>query len=275
MIFCDALAWLQGSYIDYIVPQLYWQFGGGQDYGTLQPWWAGERNGRHFYTGNAAYKISQSNWAAAEITNQIRFNQTNQQAQGSVLFQASNLRRDDGGILGQLQSDVFRYPSLVPVMDWKESIPPNTPRNLVLSFIPSRGSYELQWQTPVAASDGDTAARYVVYRFRGSSVGSGDAEVPRNMVMLSGTTMAVPPARIDPFDLQYSFAVSALDENNNESALTPVVAIAAPLAAPQLSSPADGNQTFGRSDSLTWAPVPGAIQYRVQVDTSAAFPKGG
>lgn len=275
VIFCDALAWLQGSYIDYIVPQLYWQFGGGQDSGTLQPCWAGGRNGRHFYTGNAVYKISQSNWSAAEITNQIRFNQTNQKAQGSVLFQASNLRRDDGGILGQLLRDVFRFLALVPVMDWKDAIPPNIPRNLVLSYSPSRGSYELQWQTPVAASDNDTAARYVVYRFRGSSVGPGDEDVPGNMVMLSGTTTAVPPARIDSFDLQYSFAVSALDENNNESALTRLVTIAALLSAPQLSSPPDGSQTFSRSDSLTWVPVTGVTQYRIQVDTSAAFPDGG
>ncbi len=274
VIFCDALAWLQGSYIDYIVPQLYWQFGGGQDYGTLQPWWGGQRNGRHFYTGNAAYRIKQNNWPAAEITNQIRFNQTNQLAQGSVLFQASNLRRDDGGLLTQLQSDLFRFPALIPVMDWKETIPPNAPQNLQISFNSSRGAYELQWQEPAAASDGDTAARYVVYRVRGSSVGPGDADVPRNMVMLSGTTLAVPPARIDTFDVQYSFAVSALDKNNNESPLTPVVHVAAPLPVPQLTSPADGSQTFGRTDSLVWTPVPGATLYRIQVDTSGMFQAG-
>lgn len=52
VIYADAIAWLQGQYIDYLTPQLYWAFGGGQDYGKLQPWWAdsASANGRHLYT---------------------------------------------------------------------------------------------------------------------------------------------------------------------------------------------------------------------------------
>ena len=48
-IYCDAITWLQRKYVDYIAPQLYWAFGGGQDYGKLQPWWAdsANANGRH------------------------------------------------------------------------------------------------------------------------------------------------------------------------------------------------------------------------------------
>ncbi|MBN2600656.1 MAG: family 10 glycosylhydrolase, partial [Candidatus Marinimicrobia bacterium] len=32
-IYCDPIAWLDGHYIDYLTPQLYWPFGGAQDYG--------------------------------------------------------------------------------------------------------------------------------------------------------------------------------------------------------------------------------------------------
>ena len=47
-IYCDAVTWLNEQWIDYVTPQLYWPFGGGQDYGKLMPWWAGitEENNR-------------------------------------------------------------------------------------------------------------------------------------------------------------------------------------------------------------------------------------
>ncbi|HAE86889.1 TPA: glycoside hydrolase, partial [Candidatus Marinimicrobia bacterium] len=61
-IYCDAVTWLNEQWIDYITPQLYWPFGGGQDYGKLMPWWAGiaAENKRHLYPGQAVYRIT--NW---------------------------------------------------------------------------------------------------------------------------------------------------------------------------------------------------------------------
>ena len=59
-IYCDAMAWLHDKSIDYINPQLYWTFGGGQDYAKLMPWWADSAgaNDRHMYVGHAVYRIN-------------------------------------------------------------------------------------------------------------------------------------------------------------------------------------------------------------------------
>ena len=35
----DPLAWLARGTVDYVAPQLYWPFGGGQDYAALAAWW--------------------------------------------------------------------------------------------------------------------------------------------------------------------------------------------------------------------------------------------
>lgn len=61
-LYCDPIAWLQAGTVDYITPQCYWPFGGGQDYGTLIPWWAEQayQNGRHFYPGQGLYR--QGDW---------------------------------------------------------------------------------------------------------------------------------------------------------------------------------------------------------------------
>jgi uncharacterized lipoprotein YddW (UPF0748 family) len=192
-IYCDPVAWLQGQYVDYVVPQLYWAFGGGQDYAALQSWWSSQRNGRHVYSGNADYRISQNGWPATQITDQIRYNQTTGNVQGSVQFRAYNLRTNDGGIVDALTSDVFRFPSIVPAVPRKETTPPNAPSGLQMTFNSGSGLYTLQWQAPAAASDGDTAVRYVIYHFRTASPIPADLEYPRNIISLAGSTVSAPP----------------------------------------------------------------------------------
>ena len=91
-IYCDAVAWLQGQYVDYLTPQLYWQIGGGQDYLKLMPWWASQVNGRHLYPGHAPYRINSSSWTANELPNQVRADRSYRAANvlGSVFFRARN-----------------------------------------------------------------------------------------------------------------------------------------------------------------------------------------
>ncbi len=273
-IYCDALAWLLGQYVDYIVPQLYWKFGGGQDYALLQPWWASQRNGRHFYSGHADYQIANSGWPASEIANQIRFNQTTENTQGSVHYSAYNFRTNDGGIADLLKGDVFRYPSLVPSMTWQDTLPPNHPQNLQIAFNSSIARYELQWQSPEAAADGDTAIRYSVYRFLSPSYQTDDLNNPRNLITIAGGSTVIPPARIDSTDAQYYYAVASLDRNYNESALSNLVTISGPLTAPALSTPSDGEQQYAKGERLTWQPVSGATLYRVQLDSTGLFTPG-
>lgn len=40
MVYCDALAWVKGGYIDYLSPQIYWSFDHkSAPFGTLADWW--------------------------------------------------------------------------------------------------------------------------------------------------------------------------------------------------------------------------------------------
>jgi len=58
-IYCDPLAWLEDSTVDYITPQLYWPTGGHQDFETLANWWSDKvfANNRHFYAGHGIYRL--------------------------------------------------------------------------------------------------------------------------------------------------------------------------------------------------------------------------
>jgi hypothetical protein len=221
-IYCDAVAWLQGQYIDYITPQLYWPFGGGQDYGKLMPWWSSVRNGRHLYVGQGSYRIvaSQGDWGPSELPNQIRLNRTNSYAQGSVYFRAKmGLTDNPKGLADSLKRDFYKYPALRPLMSWKETIPPNSPSGLTAAKFSSFAT--ISWIAPTAASDGNLADQYVVYRSTSLPIQIDDA---RNIAAIQAGTSYLEQS-LPSQGVTYYYGVTAVDRLQNESALSNVMGI--------------------------------------------------
>lgn len=127
-IYCDATAWLNAETVDFLSPQLYWPFGGAQDYGTLLPWWGTQINGRHLYSSLALYRSS--GWASDELTNQIDLNRSNANCDGSIYFRHSYFETDPHGILNTLQTSYYQQKALAPLMIWLGGSVPNSPTNL-------------------------------------------------------------------------------------------------------------------------------------------------
>lgn len=237
-IFCDAMAWLRTRSVDYINPQLYWAFGGGQDYGKLMPWWADSAgaNGRHMYVGLAVYRIN-AGFNAAEVPKQMRLNRTDTDCQGSVLYNTNTTLLNPLGFYDSLKV-LYKYPALPPLMNWKEQIKPNPPTNLKFDKIAGIRGDGLLWSAPSKASDGDGASRYVVYKFNTQSPQPSDLEVPSNLNNIVGTTYSSLKSKDDIGT--FYFAVTSLDKNNNESVMSQVIQaqIQTPLK-PLVISPAD------------------------------------
>ncbi|MCW8850979.1 MAG: family 10 glycosylhydrolase, partial [Melioribacteraceae bacterium] len=102
-IYCDPVKWMDEKIIDYLTPQLYWSFGGGQDYGKLLPWWAQQVNGRHLYPGQALYRAGL--FEPNEIPRQIRLNRQTDNVYGSILFRAQNLFGNANGVTDSLNNN--------------------------------------------------------------------------------------------------------------------------------------------------------------------------
>jgi uncharacterized lipoprotein YddW (UPF0748 family) len=260
-LYCDAVAWMSGKYIDYITPQLYWAFGGGQDYAKLEPWWQSVTNGRHLYPGII------TSVGTTQMGMQISFNRS-RNAEGTVVFSARGI---SGALADSLKNKYYATAAAIPVMSWKDNIPPKAPANIRATLNPGTGLYELSWNPPLAAADGDTARRYLVYRFTKQSYQPADLDASQNLLALTGQPTAVPSARIDTVNQQYYFAVSALDKNNNESALSNVIPINAIVATPILLSPVNLEQNFTKGGYLSWRRDASSLLYRLQVASSADF----
>ena len=274
-IYCDAIAWLHNLSIDYLTPQLYWPFGGGQDYAKLQPWWADSvaANGRHFYPGHALYRVdpSNGNWAANEIPRQIRFDRANSKVQGGVFFRAKSFTANYKGVTDTLKNDLYRFISLNPGMNWKDIVPPNPVLNLRFERL-ANGQGGLKWDLPQTAPDGDSASRYVVYRFNYPNIQPNDLENPANIFNIEGQKQSIPgepPSTSGP----YYFVVTSLDRNNNESETGNVLTVNPP-SIPVLAYPINDAVNIEDTITLKWDYPNIASSYRLQISIDSTFTSG-
>jgi uncharacterized lipoprotein YddW (UPF0748 family) len=268
VIYADAMAWLRMGSIDYLTPQLYWKIGGNQDYLKLANWWADStfKYNRHLYPGQAPYRITSDNWSASELPNQIRINRNNPKIGGSVFFRANTMTGK--GFHDSLRTDLYRYKALLPAMAWKDSIKPNPVQNLRFERITPEGPYALLWDKPVTASDGDSAYRYVVYRFTTPSVTQNDLNNPANILTIEPNRFSFPP--VPPGGGSYFFVVTALDRNWNESTMSSVLQVGGPQIPTQVF-PSNGQSNLTDTIKLRWDVANLASSYVIYVSTDQSF----
>ena len=233
VIFADPVAWLEAETIDYIVPQLYWPFGGGQDYGTLATWWESVRNGRQFYPGHGVYKSDiNSFWNPDafdpdEVPRQIRFNRDHEGIDGSIFFRAKNITHyHSKGFADSLKTDLNYYPSIIPSIAWKDSLyaVPGNPGEFVHSWVDEH-TILFEWDAPPPPAFGDDLVRYAVYRMNTASppVLPDDLDLGEHLLSVqAGRSLEDSPL---PSEDPYYYVVTALNRNHNESEPSDVIVL--------------------------------------------------
>jgi len=88
-IYCDATAWVQGGYVDYICPQIYWGFATkAAPFDVLVRWWSTlvDGTGVDLYIGHAAYKLTTDFQDDTEIPRQVEYARNYISVKGSVFY---------------------------------------------------------------------------------------------------------------------------------------------------------------------------------------------
>ena len=131
-LYADILLWLRNGWIDYVVPQLYWEIGlACCDYNTLLNWWSHHAFGKHVYIGHGIYRNLEGRsiaWKSTrQLPDQIKALRANPFVQGSVYFSSKTFINNPNGWNDTLRNNYYKYPALVPPMRWIDSIPPLAP----------------------------------------------------------------------------------------------------------------------------------------------------
>lgn len=243
-LYADGLAWLEQRTIDYINPQLYFEFEHPRaPYAPLLEYWArvARENERHMYAGLAPYRIfPPHDWSLEQALAQLRLNIDNGNVQGNIFFRTEHLIANPKGYTDVLRNELYRYPALTPSLPWKSQDRP-PPVERPSATWSDDGRVILTWGRPdptkAAAMPGASesyaeAVRYVVYRTDmpaeqfaehmeameredGGLTLTGPAFYPQNMVDVTGQRQLVDRWSGDRKHAVY--IVTAVSHNSVES----------------------------------------------------------
>ncbi|MCL4161081.1 UNVERIFIED_CONTAM: hypothetical protein GTU68_023402, partial [Idotea baltica] len=96
-LYADVLLWVKNGWLDYILPQIYWQIGHDKaDYKTIAEWWVKNNYNTNLYIGQAMYRLggkTDEAWKQknkTEIEKQLDLNRSLPNIKGSTYFSAKS-----------------------------------------------------------------------------------------------------------------------------------------------------------------------------------------
>jgi uncharacterized lipoprotein YddW (UPF0748 family) len=116
-LYADILLWLKKDWIDYVAPQLYWEFEHAvAPYQTLLDWWDTHTYGKNLYIGLAIYRAnSNANWKdKTQLPRQIEALRQKANVKGMVFFSSKSFDNNPNGWSEVLRTTYFKEPAKVP-----------------------------------------------------------------------------------------------------------------------------------------------------------------
>jgi uncharacterized lipoprotein YddW (UPF0748 family) len=119
-LYADTRLWVREGWIDYVVPQLYWDFNfAPAPYEGLLNFWietVRENPDVNLYIGLAAYRVGTGGaWDdVSEIPRQIALNRTHPEVQGHIHFSIDSLLDNPLGLRDVLMRDVYQENARLP-----------------------------------------------------------------------------------------------------------------------------------------------------------------
>ncbi|HEV7331996.1 MAG TPA: family 10 glycosylhydrolase [Flavisolibacter sp.] len=120
-LYADVLLWLRNGWIDYVSPQIYWEF--SHKAAPFQPileWWNKHTYGRHCYIGMGIYRAgSNVAWRNVnELPRQIDSTRAMPNVQGQIYFSSTTFDKNPNGWNDILRNQYYNERVSVPEMPW-------------------------------------------------------------------------------------------------------------------------------------------------------------
>ena len=205
-LYADILLWVNNGWLDYNVPQIYWEIGNkAADYETLIKWWSQHASGRPLVIGEDVERTVKYADPQNHNSHQLPA------VKGTVLWYAKAAVDNVGNYGTALRNTYWRYPALQPSMSFLSDKSPKKVTKVKPLWM--SGDYVLFWTAPKSKDWQDTAEKYVVYRFApGEKV---DINDPSKIVAITAATYYKLPYADGK--KKYTYVVTALNRLQNES----------------------------------------------------------
>ena len=169
-LYADILLWVNNGWLDYCVPQVYWEIGNkAADYDTLIRWWNQYASKRPLIIGEDVERTVKfadpKNPASHQQAAKMQLHQQLPGVKGSVLWYAKAAVDNVGNYGTMLRNYYWRYPALQPAMPFIDGKAPKKVK--ALKPVWTSDGYMLFWTAPKGKGWRDEAVKYVVYRFGG------------------------------------------------------------------------------------------------------------
>lgn len=207
-LYADILYWIRQGWIDYTMPQIYWEIGHpAADYITLIKWWDKAAGESHLYIGQDVARTMK----AGQLTRKMRYERTLPHIEGNCFWPANEILWNNKGIADSLKRSYHRYPALIPAYTHLHNRPPREVSKLKTEWTPE--GYVLHWQAKQSVTNPELACYFVVYRFDWEE--PVDLNNPAKIVAVTRDTAYRLP--YDKGRRKYRYVVTAVDRFHNES----------------------------------------------------------
>ncbi len=106
-IYCDPLAWIEGGYIDYIAPQIYWRFTTtAARYDVLTRWWNAQVDGTgvDLLISHGVYNYDTWSDPEGELSEQIEYARSELNYRGSIHYGYAAIEANSHGLADELRT---------------------------------------------------------------------------------------------------------------------------------------------------------------------------
>lgn len=200
-LYADVLLWEEKGWIDYLLPQLYWELDHkAASYRVLADWWnknAGKT--RHLYIGQDVERTIKKN----ELADKMKPVREPNNISGNCWWPGYSLTKNIGGVADSLSCNYQRHIALPPASTWLGDKLPDAPDNIGVE-----ADKTIVWSAKVPQGQISDAVRFAIYRF----------DSPEDIDLESGDNIvSVTPAMFYKPTAAGVYVVTAIDRVNNES----------------------------------------------------------
>lgn len=207
-LYADIKLWVEKGWIDYNLPQLYWEIGhSAADYTTLLHWWNANNFEQHLYIGQDLKRSIDKN----ELNVKIRQSREMSFVHGNCYWYGYQILDNFAGVADVLRTDIYRAKALIPAYTHLHKGTPAAVKKLADVY--TEDMHFLTWEHKKEPSNPESAQRFVIYRFRnGEKV---DIKRAENIITITPDNFFVLP--YERGNIKYTYVVTALDAFHNES----------------------------------------------------------